>query len=381
MDHAGHRRSSIIVAFAVTLLMLGAESVWSQDRCCFTNRRYSGICSVVPEPGQTCTGILAYLNSLSSAGKSYCGNTEIRSGWALVSCDGGSTGGAGASSAPRNNRAGAPPVSPTGGIGLQVVQPQQPQVIRPGGAPVVIPSGLVMQVHVDQPVAEPTWGQTVTVFLDQDLMTDGAVVVPAGSSVRGRVSQPDPAVAVDPSELLLQLESVVVDGEERPLVGEGTASSIGVSLPISAVGSDEIELGPATPLLPKDESLRLSAESIKSYRQAIVAANLQLSALESVSFWPLYREYQTAVEAVNARRFQLFERFVASYGTLEDEQAAAMLEESLAIEQSFLGLKRTWLPRFREILPDTKVVRFIQIEDKLETVAQTGLEEMVPLVR
>jgi hypothetical protein len=57
------------------------------DDCCFANPRYTGICSVTPAPDETCADILAYLNNQASVGKTYCGNTKVRGGWAEVACD------------------------------------------------------------------------------------------------------------------------------------------------------------------------------------------------------------------------------------------------------------------------------------------------------
>jgi hypothetical protein len=55
--------------------------------CCYTNARYSGICSVDPGEGESCATILGYLNNPSSQGKSYCGNTSIRGGWEPKACE------------------------------------------------------------------------------------------------------------------------------------------------------------------------------------------------------------------------------------------------------------------------------------------------------
>ena len=59
-----------------------------QGPCCFENPRYSGTCQVTPGPEETCGDILGYLNNPNSVGKSYCGNTKVRGGWASVSCEG-----------------------------------------------------------------------------------------------------------------------------------------------------------------------------------------------------------------------------------------------------------------------------------------------------
>ena len=57
------------------------------DTCCFTNPRFSGVCSVVPGEGETCGSILGYLNNPNSTGKAYCGGTPVRGGWSQVTCE------------------------------------------------------------------------------------------------------------------------------------------------------------------------------------------------------------------------------------------------------------------------------------------------------
>lgn len=70
------------------------------DTCCFTNPRYTGTCQVTTGPDETCSDVLAYLNNQASVGKTYCGNTKVRGGWAQVQCETSSTPDAGAETTP-----------------------------------------------------------------------------------------------------------------------------------------------------------------------------------------------------------------------------------------------------------------------------------------
>lgn len=65
---------------------VNANGVASSDDCCFTNPRFTGVCRVTPGADETCADILAYLNNQTSVGKTYCGNTKVRGGWAQVDC-------------------------------------------------------------------------------------------------------------------------------------------------------------------------------------------------------------------------------------------------------------------------------------------------------
>jgi hypothetical protein len=55
--------------------------------CCFVNESYSGTCVVVPVEKETCAGILAYLNTPNTTGKTYCNSTRLRGRWKSAPCD------------------------------------------------------------------------------------------------------------------------------------------------------------------------------------------------------------------------------------------------------------------------------------------------------
>jgi hypothetical protein len=84
-------RVRLAVLGAVLAMLLGTRpsvlgAAETPKTCCFANPEYAGVCEVQPAEDETCAGILAYLNNPSSAGKSYCNSTQIRSGWTRVTC-------------------------------------------------------------------------------------------------------------------------------------------------------------------------------------------------------------------------------------------------------------------------------------------------------
>ena len=106
-------RRTLLTLFCV--VMGSGAALAEEAKCCFKNAAYSGVCEVTPAKDETCGSILEYLNTPNSAGKSYCGGTNIRGGWELVSCKPQPQGQA----APRGEREAAhaspaPPVSPAG---------------------------------------------------------------------------------------------------------------------------------------------------------------------------------------------------------------------------------------------------------------------------
>lgn len=84
-----------IPALAMTMIFIGGAILVTsisaaepeKKPCCFSNPRFSGQCKVTPGPDEKCSDILAYLNAQNSVGKSYCGNSTVRGGWATATCE------------------------------------------------------------------------------------------------------------------------------------------------------------------------------------------------------------------------------------------------------------------------------------------------------
>jgi len=77
---------SAIIGAAIAVGAAMGASASSGTTCCVANPRFAGICAVELAPDETCADVLTYLNNAASAGKSYCGNTQVRVGWKQVTC-------------------------------------------------------------------------------------------------------------------------------------------------------------------------------------------------------------------------------------------------------------------------------------------------------
>ena len=121
---------------------------------------------------------------------------------------------------------------------------------------------------------------------------------------------------------------------------------------------------------------------IQSDRNSIVAANLPLTTEQTTTFWPLYKEYRGEMQKVGDRMLKLITDYANSYNTtLTDEQAAALLKEFLALQGEMLKVKEKYAPRFGAILPAKSVLRFYQLENKLDVYLMKNLVSQVPLAK
>jgi hypothetical protein len=141
-----------------------------------------------------------------------------------------------------------------------------------------------------------------------------------------------------------------------------------------------------TPALTQDkpaDNMQILREKIKADKKLLVAANMELTESEAKGFWPVYEEYQKDLTAINQRIVKLIESYAADYraNTLTDEKAKKLIDELVAIEQAEAGLKAASVSKLSKVLPQKKVARYLQIENKIRAAVKYELAAQVPLVQ
>jgi hypothetical protein len=119
---------------------------------------------------------------------------------------------------------------------------------------------------------------------------------------------------------------------------------------------------------------------IQSERKTVVAQGLGLTAEEEARFWPLYDRYMADMKAAGDLRVKVITDYAANYANLTDPQARGLINDSLKYQEKVLKVRKGYLGKFRKVLPDVKVARFYQIENKLDAITSFVLADEIPLV-
>ena len=124
---------------------------------------------------------------------------------------------------------------------------------------------------------------------------------------------------------------------------------------------------------------QLNLQAARAERKAMVGENMNLTPKEAKAFWPLYNAYEKKMDAIEDRHIAEVKTYAKSYKTLTDADAKKKLDEVMEIAQARLDTQKEYIPQFRGILPEIKVTRFFQIDNKLHALVQCGVAQMVPL--
>jgi Spy/CpxP family protein refolding chaperone len=128
------------------------------------------------------------------------------------------------------------------------------------------------------------------------------------------------------------------------------------------------------------ETLDINRHAVETQRRVLVSGALPLTDAEAKAFWPLYDDYEKQRRPIDERANRLVADFVASAASLSDAQAKAMLAEALAVDEGRLKLRREFMDRMGKTIPPRKLVRFFQIENKLDSVVRADISKQIPLI-
>ena len=128
-----------------------------------------------------------------------------------------------------------------------------------------------------------------------------------------------------------------------------------------------------------DDDRELAREAIHANKKLVVSANMNLDDSEKEGFWKVYEEYQKDLGTINERTIALVEEFAVNYEKLSDAKATEQLHTYLKIEADALKLKKDYLRKFKKVLPAQKVMRFYQIENKIDAIVDYELVDKIPL--
>ena len=140
----------------------------------------------------------------------------------------------------------------------------------------------------------------------------------------------------------------------------------------------------ASPLMAQDkeaDNMQILIAKVKADKKLLVAGNMQLTEKEAKAFWPVYERYQNELFLLRARSLNMIGNYANNYETMTNATAKKLLDEFMAIENVRIKLASTYLPQFRKVLPDKKVARYYQIENKINAALYYELAAQIPLVK
>ncbi len=129
------------------------------------------------------------------------------------------------------------------------------------------------------------------------------------------------------------------------------------------------------------ESPMFDLDHFLTEKKALIEETLPLTEQEKQAFWPLYDNYMRELVKLLERRTALNKELIDIQKTITDEQVKAMLDEHFRIVSEGLKVKKSMLVKLRKKIPEKKILKFFQVEQKIEAAYFYLLAEKLPAVK
>jgi hypothetical protein len=129
-----------------------------------------------------------------------------------------------------------------------------------------------------------------------------------------------------------------------------------------------------------NDYLELTRSVLQTEKKAAVIENMQFTDEESEKFWTLYEEYNAELYKVQNQRIKVIKDFGESFDSMTDEKADNIWIDYLKFKEDLLELQEEYYGKFKEILPAAKVVRYFQLENKIEMLIHAKIAAEIPLL-
>lgn len=129
------------------------------------------------------------------------------------------------------------------------------------------------------------------------------------------------------------------------------------------------------------DDVELLISQIQTDKRAIVLRTLDLNDAQVAAFTPIYDAYQAEMKALMERGGAVLDKFAANFGSMTDEAAKEILKEALKIRDDRNATMRKYAKRLERELPAVKVLQWVQIENKLNTLLDVQAASVIPIAQ
>jgi hypothetical protein len=129
-----------------------------------------------------------------------------------------------------------------------------------------------------------------------------------------------------------------------------------------------------------DDTQQLIAQ-IQADKRAVVLKAMALDDAQLAAFTPIYDAYQADRKVLMQRGVDLVNAYSSNYDSMTDAAAKGLLKDWFALQEDEHALVKGTAKKLDKVLPTAKVLRFVQVENKLNTLLRLPGIQGIPLAK
>jgi len=146
----------------------------------------------------------------------------------------------------------------------------------------------------------------------------------------------------------------------------------------AAFGAAEVTLAQSTNV--RDDT-ELLISQIQTDKRAVVLASMNMTDAEVAAFTPVYDKYQADMKKQFEGAVEMLNKFSANYGSMTDDAAKDIMKDWFKLRDERNATMKKYAKEMGRDLPPTKVLQWVQIENKLNALLDVQAASVIPVAR
>jgi hypothetical protein len=130
-----------------------------------------------------------------------------------------------------------------------------------------------------------------------------------------------------------------------------------------------------------ESDFELMRSDIRTKKAALIADRMKFTDREAAAFWPVYRQYEADLAAINDKKVSIMKDYVSRHDALTDQQAKQLAEDVFDVDQKTLDLRAKCFGALEKAMPARTIVRWLQIERRLQLLVDAQLAKNLPAIQ
>ena len=132
--------------------------------------------------------------------------------------------------------------------------------------------------------------------------------------------------------------------------------------------------------MPNNE-IELVLISKAAEKKAVVLVNMKLEGEKKEAFGKLYDQYQQALMKHRIAELNIISEYAKNYNKMSDENSNKLITDWITAEEAGMVVKKDYVAKFKKILPSADVIRYFQIENRIQLLREVQRASLIPLAK
>jgi hypothetical protein len=130
----------------------------------------------------------------------------------------------------------------------------------------------------------------------------------------------------------------------------------------------------------EEELIEFVRSDLQKDKVAIIGAAMNFTADEAGKFWPIYKQYESALAGVGDARLALIKDYAANFLSMTDDKAGELAAQAIGIEEKRFALKKDCFEKISAGVSPVIGARFLQVENQLNLLLDLQIAQQLPLI-